>query len=73
MDVLQRVARNFDDDLKRLEAVDLTFYALRKDGQYAGGSLWNHEFGAHGTTQLAIATSDHQGRHENTMYLYERK
>ena len=25
---------------KRLEAVDLNFYALSKDGEYAGGSLW---------------------------------
>jgi len=73
LDVLQRVARNFDDDLKRLEAVDITFYALRKDGEYAGGSLWSHEFGAHGITQLAIAASNQQGRHENTVFLYERK
>jgi N4-(beta-N-acetylglucosaminyl)-L-asparaginase len=41
MDAFQRVSRNFDNDRKRLEQVDLNFYALRKDGEYAGGALWN--------------------------------
>jgi N4-(beta-N-acetylglucosaminyl)-L-asparaginase len=73
LDALKRVSRNFDDDLKRLEAVDISFYALRKDGQYAGGSLWSHDAGARGITQFAIATASQEGRHENTVYLYERK
>src|SRR5579871_3301324 len=41
LDALKRVARNFDSDQSRLGKFDLNFYALRKDGQYAGGSLWN--------------------------------
>ena len=41
LDALKRVSRNFDDDMKRLEPIDLNFYALRKDGQYAGAALWN--------------------------------
>ena len=42
LDALEtRVARNFDNDLERLAQIDLHFYALRKDGEYAGGSLWD--------------------------------
>lgn len=73
LDALKRVARNFDDDLKRLEAVDLIFYALRKDGQYAGGSLWNRDAGASRNAEMAVATSDRAGHHEELVYLYERR
>ena len=41
LDALKRVVRNYDNDLKRLEKFDLNFYALRKDGEFAGASLWN--------------------------------
>src|SRR5580658_219372 len=41
LEALKRVARNFENDPSTLEKVDLNFYALRKDGEYAGASLWN--------------------------------
>jgi len=41
LDCLKRVSRNFDNYEKRMQPVDLNFYALRKDGEYAAGSLWN--------------------------------
>src|SRR5439155_1786266 len=40
LDVLKRVARNFDNNRTRLQKINLRFYALRKDGAYASGSLW---------------------------------
>ncbi len=40
MDALQRIARNYNNDKSRLEYVDMTYYILRKDGAYAGVSLW---------------------------------
>ncbi len=40
LDALKRVARNYDNDRDRLSKVDLNFYALRKDGQYGGATLW---------------------------------
>jgi N4-(beta-N-acetylglucosaminyl)-L-asparaginase len=43
LDALKRVARNFDNDKARLRAVSINFYALRKDGDYAGVSLWQPE------------------------------
>jgi hypothetical protein len=41
LDALKRVARNFNNDLGKLSQFDLNFYALRKDGEYAGASLWS--------------------------------
>ncbi len=69
LDALKRVARNFDNDQKRLAAVDLDFYALRKDGEYAGASLW----GSSGGKRFAVCTSDQASRHEPSVYLFERK
>ena len=64
LDTLKRVSRNFNDDKKRLEAVDLNFYALSKTGEYAGGSLW-------GPSKFVAATSDAAGHVEQSVYLYE--
>jgi len=44
LDVLKRIARNFDNDRERLRKFDIKFYALRKDGVYAGVSLWKGRF-----------------------------
>jgi N4-(beta-N-acetylglucosaminyl)-L-asparaginase len=41
LDALQRIAHNFHNDRARLALFDIRFYALRRDGQYAGASLWN--------------------------------
>lgn len=43
MDCLKRVSRNYNDDKMRLAKFDINFYALRKDGQYAAGTLWNKQ------------------------------
>jgi N4-(beta-N-acetylglucosaminyl)-L-asparaginase len=64
LDTLKRVSRNFNDDRKRLEAVDLNFYALSKTGEYAGGSLW-------GPARFVAATSEVTGRVETSVHLYE--
>ncbi len=42
LDVLKRVSRNYNDDLDRLQAIHLSFYALRNDGEYAAASLWSY-------------------------------
>ena len=41
LDALKRVVRNFNNNRAKLLQVDLNFYALRRDGEYAGASLWN--------------------------------
>jgi N4-(beta-N-acetylglucosaminyl)-L-asparaginase len=40
MDALKRIVRNYNGDMKKLRFVDMTYYILRKDGAYAGVSLW---------------------------------
>lgn len=74
LDVLKRVARNFNNDLRRLDRFDLSFYALRKDGDYAGGSLWNGRIRNGRTDRRKFAVNDGgASRHEDCLYLYERK
>ncbi len=41
MDALKRVARNYNNDMNKLKFMDMTYYILRKDGAYAGVSLWS--------------------------------
>ncbi len=74
MDALKRVARNFNNDRMRLEKFDLNFYALRKDGQYAGASLWNavRHRGAWVSRKFAVNDGG-QSRLEDCVYLLERK
>ena len=43
LDCLKRVARNFDNDEKRWRRSILSFYVLRKDGEYCGASLWSKQ------------------------------
>src|SRR5437867_5429539 len=39
-DALRRMVRNYNGDRDRLKFIDMTYYILRKDGVYAGVSLW---------------------------------
>jgi N4-(beta-N-acetylglucosaminyl)-L-asparaginase len=70
LDALKRVARNFDNDQKRLNQIDLTFYVLRKDGEYAGVSLWGSANGQ--GTRFAVCVGESPGREEAGAYLLER-
>jgi N4-(beta-N-acetylglucosaminyl)-L-asparaginase len=64
MDALKRIVRNFNGDMTRLRYVDMTYYILRKDGAYAGVSLWEgysaghpHKFTVHdGSLRSEVAT-----------------
>jgi N4-(beta-N-acetylglucosaminyl)-L-asparaginase len=40
LEALGRVARNYNNDKTRLSKFHLLFYALNKDGQHGGASLW---------------------------------
>jgi len=40
MDALKRIVRNYNHDMKKLRFIDMTYFVLRKDGAYAGVSLW---------------------------------
>ncbi|MBS0278009.1 MAG: N(4)-(beta-N-acetylglucosaminyl)-L-asparaginase [Proteobacteria bacterium] len=73
MDCLKRVSRNYDHDKKRLAQFDINFYALRKDGVYAGGSLWSGQMSRGKFSPRKFAVNDGgASRLENCVYLYER-
>jgi N4-(beta-N-acetylglucosaminyl)-L-asparaginase len=65
MDALKRIVRNYNGDMNKLRFVDMTYYVLRKDGAYAGVSLWEgyskgnpHKIAVHdGTRRAEITTS----------------
>src|SRR5208282_5873816 len=40
MEALKRIVRNYNGDMAKLPFLDMTYYILRKDGAYAGVSLW---------------------------------
>jgi N4-(beta-N-acetylglucosaminyl)-L-asparaginase len=60
MDALKRIVRNYNNDMAKLRFVDMTYYILRKDGAYAGVSLWEgyepnkiHKIAVHDGTRRA--------------------
>jgi N4-(beta-N-acetylglucosaminyl)-L-asparaginase len=64
LDALKRIVRNYNGDMNRLRFMDMTYYVLRKDGVYAGVSLWEgyssgrpRRFSVHdGTLRSEVAT-----------------
>ena len=74
LDALQRVARNFNNDRSKLAQFDLYFYALRKDGAYAGAALWSNRMKAGKLVPSQFSVNDGgQSRHERSAFLLERK
>jgi N4-(beta-N-acetylglucosaminyl)-L-asparaginase len=67
MDALKRIVRNYDGDRERLQFIDMTYYVLRKDGAYAGVSLWE---GYEPGKPHMIAVHDGTKRLEKTVSLY---
>jgi N4-(beta-N-acetylglucosaminyl)-L-asparaginase len=63
MDALKRIVRNYNNDMNKLKFMDMTYYILRKDGAYAGVSLWEgyskgekHKIAVHDGTRRSEAT-----------------
>ncbi len=67
LDALKRIARNFNNDMSRLRYVSMNYYILRKDGAYAGVTLWS------GAPERPARFSVHDGakRLENCFPLYQ--
>jgi len=66
MDALKRIVHNYNSDMNKLRFVDMTYYILRKDGAYAGVSLWE---GYEGGKPHKIAVHDGTRRSEKTVAL----
>ena len=68
MDALKRIVRNYNGNMEKLQYIDMSFYILRRDGAYAGVSLWS------GSAQhpRRFAVIDERGkRYENAVALIE--
>jgi N4-(beta-N-acetylglucosaminyl)-L-asparaginase len=68
LDAMKRVARNYDNDLKRMASFNINFYALRKDGVYGGAVL----FASKGKPSKFAVNDGGESRHENCLTLYEQ-
>jgi N4-(beta-N-acetylglucosaminyl)-L-asparaginase len=68
MDALKRIVRNYNNDMNKLRFVDMVYYILRKDGAYAGVSLWE---GYDPGKPHQIAIHDGTRRKENTVALFK--
>src|ERR1051325_8786032 len=69
IDALKRIVRNFDGDRERLQFMDMVYYILRKDGVYAGVSLWEGYGDENKPHQIAV--HDGSKRLEKTVALYQ--
>jgi len=74
LDALQRIARNFNQDRKKLEQFDINFYALRRDGAYCGASLWDYGWsrGVRGRRRQFAVHDGVNGRLEDCVALLRR-
>ena len=70
MDALKRLVRLVNGDRRKLQYVDMSYYILRKDGAYAGVSLWS------GPPEHPRRFAVHDGngkRYENAVALFQGK
>jgi N4-(beta-N-acetylglucosaminyl)-L-asparaginase len=67
LDALKRISRNYNDDMTRLAYVSMFYYVLRKDGQYAGVSLWSNA----GEKARQYVVHDGTRRYETAKFLYQ--
>jgi N4-(beta-N-acetylglucosaminyl)-L-asparaginase len=67
MDALQRIARNYNHDINKLKFLDMIYYILRKDGAYAGVSLWT----GYSEKPHKIVVHDGSRRSEVTVSLFK--
>ncbi len=54
LEAMRRVARNYNNDKKKLSKFDLNFYALNKDGQHGAATLWGPRPGSTHVPSYAV-------------------
>jgi len=69
LEVMRRIVRNYNGDMTKVRLLDMEYYIVRKDGAYAGVSLWSTS--PTGRPRV-FAVNDANGyRVENCVYLLE--
>ena len=69
MDALKRIARNYNNDMSKLIYVSMHYYILRKDGAYAGVSMWSGS--AEHPARFAVNDGSGPGRLEVAKALFQ--
>lgn len=69
LEVLKRIARNYDNDQTRLAKFNISFYALRKDGAYGSACLFSSN---RRRAKFAVNDGGGASRHEDCAALFER-
>ncbi len=68
METLRRIVRNYGGDMSKIRLLDMEYYIVRKDGAYAGCSLWSTS--PTGKPRV-FAVHDGAYRVENCAHLFE--
>jgi N4-(beta-N-acetylglucosaminyl)-L-asparaginase len=68
LEALRRIAHNYNNDMTKLRYLDMIYYILRRDGAYAGVSLWSNR-GDGATKKFVI--HDGTERTETCDYLFQ--
>jgi N4-(beta-N-acetylglucosaminyl)-L-asparaginase len=68
LDALRRIVHNHEDNRDKVRFLSMQFYALRKDGAYAGVSLWSHSTSG---KRRQFQVNDGTKRLEDAAYLLE--
>ena len=69
LEALERVSHLYKDDKAVLDKLDIKFYALRKDGEHAAGSLWN----GNRSHKMYSVNDGGESRHEPCVFLYSKQ
>jgi N4-(beta-N-acetylglucosaminyl)-L-asparaginase len=69
MDVLKRIVRNHNGDMNRIRYISMHYYILRKDGAYAGVSMWSGS--AERPAKFAVCDGSGPAHHEVAKALYQ--
>ncbi|MBI2682419.1 MAG: N(4)-(beta-N-acetylglucosaminyl)-L-asparaginase [Acidobacteriales bacterium] len=68
LDALERIVRNHNRSMDKIRFLSMQFYVLRKDGAYAGVSLWSHDTDG---KRRKFTIHDGNKRFEESAYLLE--
>lgn len=73
LEALKRVARNYNNDMKKLRQFALNFYALNKKGEHGSASLWSsREAENNRRTRGVYSVNDgRENKFHDMAYLYE--
>ena len=69
MDTLKRIAHNYNNDMSKLIYISMHFYILRRDGAYAGVTMWSGS--PEHPARFAVADGNGPGRHEVAKALFQ--